>query len=143
MLYYRTNPTVYTLETYNYTASSSGIGAVSFSFYSQTGSYYWHLDNISVIDTNAYNSEMLTNGDFENGTLAGWQQLCTQNCSSSSGILTNSTCLGGSYCYKDACRYGYDYLQQTFPVTSGHIYTLSFWLCSDGGPFQQAFIGIS
>jgi len=143
VLYYHTNPTAYTLETYNYTASPSSIGVLSFSFYTITGTYYWHLDDISLIDTNVSNSEMLTNGDFENGTLVGWQQLCTQNCSSSPGTITSSSCHSGSYCYEDACRYGSDYLQQTFPVISGHIYTLSFWLHSDGGPIQQAFVGIN
>ena len=143
VLYYRTNPTTYTLQTYNYTASPSSIGMLSFSFYTVSGTYFWHLDDISVIDTNASSSEMLTNGDFEYGTLDGWQQLCTQNCSSSPGIITNSSCHAGLYCYADACRYGSDYLRQTFSVTSGHIYTLSFWLHSDGGLVQQAFVGLN
>ena len=143
VLTYQTNPTTYTMETYNYTASSDGIGFLTFSFYTITGTYYWHLDDISVIDTNAYNTEMIINGNFENGTLFGWQQLCTQNCSISSGAITNSSCHSGSYCYQDACKNGRDSLQQTFLKTNGHMYRLSFWIRSDGGPIQTIFIGIN
>ncbi len=87
------------------------------------------MDDISIVDTNASNSEMLINGDFENGTLVGWQQLCTSSCGKNPGSLTTSTsCNTGSFCYMDGCKGGLDFLRQTFTTTIGHIYELMFWL---------------
>jgi hypothetical protein len=142
---YSDAPTVYTNETYSFTGSLTGTGLLEFGFYSQTSSLFWHLDDVSIIDTNASNSEMLTNGGFEASTLNGWQVLCSStNCKPPSGsILTNTSCYTGSYCYEGACEKNYDFLRQTFTVTLGHIYSLSFKLYTDSQPQQKAYVKIS
>ena len=141
-VYFTSAPTVYTLTTYNYTALSTGFAVLEFGFTGQTGNDYWHLDDVSLVDTNAFNSQMLVNGNFENGTLDGWQVLCTGNCqaASPSGAPANASCNTGLFCYADACKTGYDFLQQIFPTTIGHVYTLSFWLKSGGTLQQNAFV---
>jgi hypothetical protein len=128
ILYYTSAPTTYTLETYTYNASSTGTAVLQFGFTSSGGNKIGYLDDVSIVDTNASNSEMLINGGFENGTLVGWQQLCTSSCQASSGSITNTLCNTGSYCYMDGCKAGLDFLQQTFTTSIGHVYTLNFWL---------------
>jgi hypothetical protein len=108
----------------------------------QSGSDYWHLDDVSILDENMSNSEMLVNGGFENGTLTGWQLLCISNCLSSSGAISNSPCNTGLFCYQDGCKNEFDFLRQSFSMTIGHTYTLSFYLLSDTHPNDQAFVRI-
>ncbi len=100
------------------------------------------MDDVSIVDTNASNSEMLVNGGFENGTLAGWQVICTSGCApGSSGSLSTTSCNTGSFCYKDGCKGSTDILRQTFAMTIGHVYILSFWLTTAGT--QSAYVSIS
>ncbi len=90
---------------------------------------YWLLDDISVNHTNT-STDVLINGDFENGTLMGWTQYCATNSNCGTGYygqLTNSTCYSGSYCYVDKCD-NYDYLTQSFVTVSGDYYLISFYL---------------
>jgi hypothetical protein len=140
---YTTLPTSYQLQIYNYTASSSGFALLEFGFDAKNPAQQWHLDDVSIIDTNASNSEMLINGDFENGTLIGWQVLCTlTNCGGTGGALTMSSCHSGSYCYVGACTGAYDFLHQTFSAITDHIYTLQFWLYTDGHAAERAYVTI-
>jgi hypothetical protein len=81
-----------------------GTAVLEFNFKGQNGVDYWHLDDVSILDENASNSEMLVNGDFENGTLVGWQLICSSNCQSSSGVILNSSCNKGLFCYRDGCK---------------------------------------
>ncbi|CAF1391668.1 unnamed protein product, partial [Rotaria sordida] len=79
-----------------------GIKQLEFGFKAGSASKTWHLDDVSIIDKNASNSEKLVNGGFENGTLTGWQVLCsTINCGTKAGNITQSNCHTGSYCYED------------------------------------------
>ena len=73
---------------------------------------------------------MLINGGFENGSLLGWQTLCSSSCGSWPGALssTNPPCHTGSHCFMDGCKGDYDFLRQTFHVVMGHIYRLNFWV---------------
>ncbi|CAF3707319.1 unnamed protein product [Rotaria sp. Silwood1] len=104
----------------------------------------WHLDDVSLKDKNASNAEMLVNGGFENGSLVGWQVLCSSIiCGTTAGNITQSNCHTGSYCYEGACQNAYDFLRQTFSVTSGHVYILSFWLYTNGHHSQAAYVNIS
>ncbi|CAF1096899.1 unnamed protein product [Adineta steineri] len=104
----------YQLQTYNYTAPFSGIGVLEFGFNINTRVGFWYLDDVSMLDINASNSEMLVNGNFD-----------------------------GSYCYQDNCRRGYDFLQQTFTMTLNHIYTLSFETYATASYVQTAFVSIN
>lgn len=127
---------------YNYSATSSGVGLLEFGFFSKDYRQIWRLDDFSLQDVNASNAEQLRNGNFENGTLVGWQMICPQNsqASGSSGKISTTVCHNGSYCYQDSCEDAYDFLRQTFPTVQGHSYTLSFWLISSGDDDQKAFV---
>jgi hypothetical protein len=118
-----------TTTTYTYTASFTGTAVLEFGFTSTGAGKIGYLDDVSIVDTNASNSEMLINGGFENGSLVGWQVLCSSNCGgASSGSLSTTSCNTGSYCYTDGCKNGLDFVRQLFTATIGHIYTLSFWI---------------
>ncbi|CAF4147236.1 unnamed protein product [Rotaria sp. Silwood2] len=141
---YTTSPTTYQKQTYTYTAASTSMNTLEFGFKAVNPAKAWHLDDVSIIDKNASNSEMLVNGGFENGTLIGWQVLCSSlNCGTTSGNITQSNCHTGSYCYQGVCQNAYDFLRQTFSVISGHVYILSFWLYTDGHHSQAAYVNIS
>lgn len=111
-------------------------------FFSDNTADAWMLDNVSLINLNTSNTEMLVNGNFEQGTMTGWGVLCSSNCksSASSGQVSSSGCYAGSYCYRDPCEDAYDILKQEFTKTAGHVYELSFYLrCScDSG--QKAYV---
>lgn len=123
-------------------ATYTGTGVLEFGFKAKNTNHEWHLDDVSVVNRNASNAQMITNGNFENGTLTGWQVLCTttNGCSGAGGILSTSSCHGGSHCYSGECYGAYDFLRQTFSVTLGNVYTLTFWIFTDGHPQQEAFV---
>ena len=141
---YTNTPSSYSKKTYSYTASNTGVAILEFGFQAKTSSKSWHLDDVSIINNNVSNSEMLVNGNFESGTLMGWQVQCSASnaCSGSGGQLSTSTCYSGTYCYDGECIGKYDFLRQAFLVTAGHSYTLSFWLKSDGQSQQYAYVKI-
>ncbi|CAF2676026.1 unnamed protein product [Rotaria sp. Silwood2] len=86
---YTTSPTTYQKQTYTYTAASTSMNTLEFGFKAVNPAKAWHLDDVSIIDKNASNSEMLVNGGFENGTLIGWQVLCSSlNCGTTSAVTT-------------------------------------------------------
>ena len=117
---------------------------MEFGFKAKNLNKLWHLDDVSIVDVNASNAQMLRNGNFENGTLAAWQTLCTvaNGCGGAGGILSTSSCHGGTYCFSGECDGAFDFLRQVFPITIGHVYTLTFWIYTDGHPQQQAFVRI-
>jgi hypothetical protein len=118
-----------TTTTYTYTASFTGTAVLQFGFASSGANKIGNLDDVSIVDTNASNSEMLINGGFENGSLIGWQTLCTSTCTGGyQGSLSTTSCNTGLYCYADGCKGGVEFLRQLFTVTIGDIYTLSFWI---------------
>ncbi|CAF1413084.1 unnamed protein product [Adineta ricciae] len=142
---YTTSPTTYQKQMYNYTAVSTGIALLEFGFKAKNPSFTWHLDDVSVIDISALGIEMLLNGNFEMSSLVGWQIVCSsQSClPSKQSSLVQTNCHNSSNCYEGACQGNYDYLRQYFNVTIRHIYTLSFWLYTDGNIQQEAYVNIS
>ena len=96
-----------------------------------------------IIDLSTSSSSLLANGGFEIGNLSGWQLICASQCQSASGAVVSSSPKRGSFTYKDACKQRYDFLRQMFPMTTGHLYMLSFWLDSDQNNGQTAFVNIS
>ncbi|CAF3971769.1 unnamed protein product, partial [Rotaria sordida] len=93
ILTYTTSPTAYQKQTYTYTAVSTGMKKLEFGFKAVNSVKTWHLDDVSIIDKNASNSEKLVNGGFENGTLTGWQVLCLDNnCGTKGSNITQSDC---------------------------------------------------
>ncbi|CAF0861428.1 unnamed protein product [Adineta steineri] len=144
VLSYTTSPLSYAQQTYSFTAQHSGFATLEFGFKAKNSAFTWHLDDVSIIDTSVLNIEMLVNGNFQTGTLIGWQVLCSNtNCGGTGGSLVQTTCHTGSFCYKGACAGNYDYLRQSFPITIGHIYALSFWVYTDGHSSQAAYVNIS
>ena len=141
---FTTTPNPYAKQTYNYTAAYTGVAILEFGFKAKLSSKTWHLDDVSIVDSNSSNSEMLTNGDFENGTLMGWQVQCTVSnaCLGSGGTLSTSTCHTGMSCFEGGCEGSYDFLRQAFRAAAGHIYTLSFWLQSEGSIQQYVYVTI-
>ncbi len=121
----------WTQFTYNYTALST-MPTLIFGF-SNGGSGYSYLDDVSVVDTNASSIQLLNNPSFENSTtlLNGWTTWCGNVTYCGTGfpgqVLANSSCHSGN-CYYDHCHTNYDYLTQSFPATIGEPYTISFWL---------------
>jgi hypothetical protein len=108
--------------------------------FSNGGSAYTYLDDVSVTDSNAPSVELLTNPSFENSTtsLVGWGGWCATASLCGSGfpgqVLANNTCHSGN-CYYDHCHQpSMDYLVQTFSATMGDTYRISFW-------YQQLGIG--
>ncbi len=141
---YTTSPTSYQKQMFNYTALATGIATLEFGFKAKNPAKTWHLDDVSIVDTTPANSEMLVNGGFENGTLIGWQVICSSiNCGGTGGTIVQSPCYSGSYCYEGACQGAYDFLHQSFNVTIGHVYLLSFWLYTDGHAQEAAYVQIS
>ncbi|CAF1426335.1 unnamed protein product, partial [Rotaria sordida] len=93
ILTYTTSPTAYQKQTYTYTAVSTGTKKLEFGLKAVNSVKTWHLDDVSIIDKNASNSEKLVNGGFENGTLTGWQVLCLDNnCGTKGSNITQSDC---------------------------------------------------
>jgi hypothetical protein len=131
IFYFNGAPSSYTQETYNYNASSTGTATLQFGFATTAANKHAYLDDVSIVDTNASNSEMLINGGFENDTLVGWQLICTSSCSTGSSGAISTSSYSGLFCYADGCKDGPDFLQQAFSITIGHVYTLNFWLYMD------------
>ena len=125
-------------RTYTYTASFTGTAVLEFGFDTQGGSKDGYLDNVSVLNINASNSEMLMNGNFDNGNLVGWQLICNSTCMGS--VISSSSCQSASYCYHNGCQGATDFIRQPFVVTIGYVYRLSFWMELDNT--QSAFVHI-
>ncbi|CAF5014807.1 unnamed protein product, partial [Rotaria socialis] len=123
----------YTRYSYGFTASDSS-STVTFTITGDSGGgkHYWLIDDASVNDT-TNNTNVLTNGNFDEGTFNGWTQFCATdaNCGNDFyGQLTNSSCRSAPGCYMDRCNNGgfYDYLLQSFETVSGNYYILSFYI---------------
>ncbi|CAF1342646.1 unnamed protein product [Adineta steineri] len=93
----------------------------------------WSLDTLSVkrIGTS---TELLTNGDFDSGTMSGWLS-CNPNNATNFGFVQYNLIYSqsGYYFWKDASTGAVDYLYQYFSSVVGVNYTISFYLRGDGG----------
>ena len=115
--------TSWTQHTYIFTAATSTSMPV---FVVQTNTKWtWILDDISMTDTTS--TELLINGDFENGSLSnGW---LSYSCAGTvcPSLVTGPTCHGGSGSYYSVpCSQGQT-LQQPLATVAGQTYTFSFW----------------
>lgn len=113
---------------------------------------YLSVAEVSVVDVNNPNVNLLVNGDFSQGTYSnngndsapvGWT-FVNQYGASDYGIVTNDACSAplppaAIDCWYDGSVQAYDALSQTIATTVGDIYQISFWVaenssCSvDGG----------
>jgi len=121
---------VWALYQFNYTATNSA-PIIMFGFQNANNRKYY-LDNVSVVDNNASNIELLQNPNFENSTTVatGWVQWCTNTCSGHQGTITSSgNCYSGN-CFIDNCyaSSGIDFIGQSFNAIIGDTYTISFML---------------
>jgi hypothetical protein len=87
------------------------------------------MDDVSVSNGT---TEMLVNGGFESGSFSsGWtvskpNGAC--NLFTYGASVSSSSCRTGSYCLEDGCGGRTDQISQTFTVTAGNAYFISFWL---------------
>ncbi len=92
------------------------------------------MDDVSVSNGTA---EMLVNGGFESNSFSpGWTTSTPNgNCNSfTTGVqIVSSPCRSGSYCFSDGCGGRSDQMAQSFTVTAGQVYLISFWLKLGGG----------
>ncbi len=127
-----TNPTSWTLYEFNYTATHTS-PIIIFSF-KTNNNYNYYLDDVSIVDTNATNIQLLQNSNFDNSsTIAtGWTQWCTYTCNGQSGMITSSGNCYSGYCYVDNCytssNTGIDFIGQAFNANIADTYIISFRL---------------
>ena len=82
---------------------------------------------------------MLTNGDFETGSLSPWVRTNPNGaCSGSPGHVSSPLSLTGNYSLSDGSSGCADEVSQQFMATAGQVYVVSFWLKSG-----QAGSGVS
>lgn len=135
-------PKSYTLETYQFLGTSNRTGYLEFGFYGHSSGKKWYLDDVSLINRNLSNAQLIENGGFENGTLMGWETFCQSTCGTGAGAVNNSNPRSGTFSYQDSCNSGFDFLRQSFLIIQGHLYILTFYLDSEGNPQQYAFYRI-
>jgi hypothetical protein len=119
----------YYLVLYNYTATSNA-SSIAFSFLIQN--YYFALDDVSVRDFAAPNTELISNGGFETGSLTSWLYCNQNNASITEGVKSNLTYNNvtyypnsGAYYYMGGSNISADYIIQSFPTQIGHQYNVS------------------
>lgn len=90
----------------------------------------WYLDDISIKDSTS--TEILINGDFERSpSTIGWTiDYSAALCSLSSGI-SSSRFHSSNKSYYDYCDLATTWIDQSFNVTSGQSYNISFWFYVD------------
>jgi hypothetical protein len=88
---------------------------------------YWDIDNITLWDLNT-KQKIFRNGDFESGSLSPDYSQCQ-----SSGYISNTTQLGGTYGYSDGTNGQFGYLMQNVLINVGTLYSLEFYLQNRNG----------
>jgi hypothetical protein len=132
---------------YNYTAIGSST-RIAFAMMRQTG--YFVLDDISVRNFAAPNTEIIANGGFESGDLTSWAYCDQNNASSTGGVKSNSShftydnftyfSYSGSYYYIGGSPVATDYISQTFPTIIGDQYSVTFEVMNAGsGPATSGY----
>ncbi len=133
--YSTTTPSSWTTYSYNYTAITA-LTTLLFGFESEAARLF-HLDDVSVVNVNQPNVQLLANPSFENSssTPNGWRVWCLSTCSSSSTqISSNSNCYASSgRCFQANCAFGIGFVGQSFPTMIGDTYTISFRLIARWG----------
>jgi autotransporter-associated beta strand protein len=128
---------VYQNYTYVVQADSS---ATTLSFLFRNDPSYSQLDNVSLTVAGG-STNLLMNGDFENGGYAGdgvtipnnWISIGTPGLGAA-GSLYQGDAESGQYAWNDGAVGGHDGLAQTIATVSGQSYDLSFWFAADPIP---------
>ncbi|CAF3263308.1 unnamed protein product [Rotaria socialis] len=119
---------VWTQNNYSYTAVTSGTLTLNFILTSNS-KFDWYIDDVSVY--NSTSTELLTNGDFQSSTtLVGWASGNSGSCGSNTGISTSNGHMS-TQSYVDQCSGQTAWIQQSFSVTNGDLYSISFWYFLD------------
>ncbi|CAF4174221.1 unnamed protein product [Rotaria sp. Silwood2] len=127
----------YVQYTYTYVAIANTTGIT---FALRDDIYYFSLDNITVWNNAAPNTQLLLNGGFKTGILTPWIYCNPQNASHAGQLETGNVSDGyytympysGSNFYLDGSVGNTDYLTQTFSTKIGDTYTISVWLYNPG-----------
>jgi hypothetical protein len=129
----------FTQYTSTFTANSTQ-NTIVFAFRHDT--WFWFLDDVSVIDT--YNrSDLITDGGFEDfGTADNWN-LCSYGYLEFNVSGTQFQAHSGLSSYMSGIAGSFEYLSQTLNTTVGRMYNVSFWLMNGGGPVNGAIVFIS
>ena len=120
--------TVYTCRSFSWTGSKNG--SVSFVMRLRNDPSKWFVDDISILRGA---TEMLVNGDFETGSLSPWVVSHPNGtCGSWGAAVTNSVGVArtGNYGLWDGSTGCFDQVDQSFNVTLGQQYEVSFWVKS-------------
>jgi len=130
----------YTCRYVAWTVSTTGNVTLVFQFRHLPG--IWYMDDVSVSDGT---TELLLNGGFESGTLSpGWTRRTPNGqCTGTSAGVNTSNCRNGTYCFRDGCDNVADEISQSFPVTAGQIYYISFWLKQSDGSGSGIFANVT
>lgn len=109
---------------YNWTATTTGVLTLSFSFLNQPD--VWYLDEVSV---RLNGTELLNNTGFNTSVISPWivtvsNTTCTsllyKMCSSNNCYISPCFCSSSAGCITT--------ISQQFPVMAGQVYTTKFWL---------------
>ena len=117
----------YNCFTYNWTASATGL--VTPTFEMRHDPDYWYLDDVAVF---YYGTNMIVNGGFETGSLSPWVR-STPNGPCTTGVPAAAQASGpftGAYALLDGSNGCTDQISQSFVVTAGQDFIVSFWLRS-------------
>ncbi|CAF3434926.1 unnamed protein product [Rotaria socialis] len=133
--------TTSTSTTTTSTSTTTIANTTRITFALQEDQYFYALDDVTVCDTASPSIQLLTNGDFETGSIVPWAY-CNPSGSQYSGqVETGPTTVygypyvaySGTNFYLDGAIGAPDYLSQTFSTTIGHTYSISFWLYNANG----------
>ncbi|CAF1593401.1 unnamed protein product [Didymodactylos carnosus] len=101
---------------------------------------YWFLDDVSVKKI-GNTTNLIVNGGFETGDITGWDYTDPYGVSYR-GTATSMGYYTGAYSYTGGESYAVDFISQTFNVTIGAVYNVSYWLTGQGGTYSIANITI-
>jgi hypothetical protein len=123
-----TTENVWTLWSISYWAAVSSNLTLRFEL-ETNNKFNWYLDDVSL--TNSSSAAMVSNGDFEAGTLApAWQTGSSGSCSSSSGLSTSQS-HSSTQSYYTTCNGATTWISQSFVATAGSVYSVTFWTYLD------------
>ncbi|CAF1249518.1 unnamed protein product [Adineta ricciae] len=126
-------PTSWTSYSVTFIATST-VTNLQFSSATDQANKDWSIDNVSVVANGGIGTNLLLNGDFENGSSVGWAMYsCSSTCSAS--IISSTNCDGGSgSCYNNQCTpsTNIQFLEQYFITNIGTNYNVSFSVLKGG-----------
>ncbi|CAF1365058.1 unnamed protein product [Didymodactylos carnosus] len=125
------DPTPWTSFSYSYSAFNTPV-TLMLSF--RNDANYWFIDDVSV-NKIGNTTNLIANGGFETGDITGWDYT-DPYAASYTGTATTMDYYTGAYSYTGGESYAADFISQTFNVTIGAVYDVSYWLevtGTDGG----------